>query len=147
MPKPGNPWSATQVAASWRRFIGPAALVVTMGCEQRDRFTFPTQNDGIGPVTLIDQPAQGDTVVDAGPLFFLNGRSLDTNGVDTVYFLVAGGNQGFPPLIPSPPSDTVRFGLPVSTAGRSGEKIEVQVYGVDADQNRGAAAVRQITIR
>jgi hypothetical protein len=147
MPRSGNSRSVSQIASPWRVWISPVTLVAILGCGQRDRFVFPTQSDGIGPVTIIEQPAQGDTTIDAGPPFFLNGRTLDTNGVDTVYFLVTGGNQGFPPLIPSPPSDTVRFGLPVSTAGHSGETVEVQVFGVDADQNRGAPAVRQIKIR
>ena len=147
MLKSGNSRFESSVAGPWHLWIALAAPLAIMGCGQRDRFTFPTQSDGIGPVTIIEQPARGDTVIDAGPPFFLNGRTLDSNGVDTVYFLVTGGNQGFPPLIPSPPSDTVRFGLPVSTAGHSGETVEIQVFGVDADQNRGAPAVRQITIR
>jgi hypothetical protein len=116
-------------------------------CAERDRLTFPNQSDGIGPVTLIDRPGEGDTTIDAGPTFFVNGRSIDRDGVDTVYFLVSGGNQGFPPLRPSPPADTARFGVPLSTNGRSGQAIQLQIYAVDGQGNQGAPATRQIIIR
>jgi hypothetical protein len=116
-------------------------------CSERERLTFPNQSDGIGPVTLIDQPGGSDTTIDAGPTFFVDGRAIDSNGVDTVYFLVAGGSQGFPPIHPSPPTDTVRFGLPISTSGRSGQAVELRVYGVDGQGNQGAPATRQIIIR
>lgn len=96
---------------------------------------------------MIDQPSGSDTTIDAGPTFFVNGRSIDTDGVDTVYFLVAGGSQGFPPVRPTPPTDTVRFGVPLSTNGRSGQAIELQVYAVDRQGNQGAPASRQIIIR
>jgi hypothetical protein len=118
-----------------------------MACAERERLTFPNQSDGIGPVTLIDQPGGSDTTIDAGPTFFVNGRAIDSDGVDTVYFLVAGGSQGFPPIHPSPRADTVRFGLPISTSGRSGQAVELQVYGVDRQGNQGAPASRQIIIR
>jgi hypothetical protein len=124
-----------------------SVIGLVAACAERDRLTFPNQSDGIGPVTLIDHPGQVDTTIDAGPPFIVNGRSIDTNGVDTVYFLVSGGNQGFPPLRPSPPVDTVRFGVPLSTNGRSGQAIELQVYAVDGQGNQGAPATRQIIIR
>jgi hypothetical protein len=120
---------------------------VATACAQRDRLTFPSQSDGIGPVTLIDQPGGSDTTVNAGPAFFVDGRSIDTDGVDTVYFLVAGGSQEIPPLQPSRATDTVRFGVPLSTSGRSGQVIELQVYAVDRQGNQGAPASRQIIIR
>jgi hypothetical protein len=116
-------------------------------CGERDRLTFPNQSDGIGPVTLIDRPAQADTTIDAGPTFLVNGRTIDPDGVDTVYFLVAGGSQGFPPIRPDPPADTVRFGVPLSTSGRSGQAIELRIYAVDRQGNQGAPASRQIIIR
>lgn len=120
---------------------------VAAACAERDRLTFPNQSDGLGPVTLIDQPGGSDTTIDAGATFFVNGRSIDSDGVDTVYFLVAGGSQGFPPIHPSPQADTVRFGLPISTNGRSGQAVELQVYGVDGQGNQGPPASRQIIIR
>jgi hypothetical protein len=120
---------------------------VAAGCNERDRLTFPGTGDGIGPVTLIDQPIMSDTTVDAGPNFFVNGRTIDSDGVDTVYFLVAQGNQGFPPFVPRPAADTVRFGLPINTAGLAGDTIQVQIHGVDSHGNRGADAVRRVFVR
>jgi hypothetical protein len=131
----------------WWSLIVAGAIAFAGACAERDRLTFPNQSDGIGPVTLIDQPGGSDTTIDAGPTFFVNGRTIDSDGVDTVYFLVAGGSQGFPPLRPAPPADTVRFGVPLSTSGRSGQAIQLQVYAVDRQGNQGAPASRQIIIR
>jgi hypothetical protein len=122
-------------------------VVLAIGCNERDRLTFPSAGDGLGPVTLIDQPSGIDTTVDAGTEFFVNGRTIDPDGVQTVNFLVTGGSQGFPPIQPSQPRDTVRFGLPLRTAGYSGLTLEVQVYGVDAHGDQGLAALRRIAVR
>ena len=147
MSKRGKPrWASRLAVGSWVLIV-PGVVAVLTGCAERDRLTFPNQSDGIGPVTLIDQPGGSDTTVDAGPTFFVNGRSIDTTGVDTVYFLVTGGNQGFPPIHPSARTDTVRFGVPISTSGRSGQAVDLQVYGVDRDGNQGGPAARQIIIR
>ena len=147
MSKRGKPrWPGRLAVGSWLLIVPGAGALVT-GCAERDRLTFPNQSDGIGPVTVIDQPAGGDTTIDAGPPFFVNGRSIDSDGVDTVRFLVAGGNQGFPPLHPSSRTDTVRFGVPISTNGRSGQAVQFQVYGVDREGNQGGTAFRQIIIR
>ncbi|MGH7509277.1 MAG: hypothetical protein ACREMZ_07375 [Gemmatimonadales bacterium] len=122
-------------------------LVFGTGCDERDRLTFPSPGDGAGPVTTIDQPDGPDTTVSAGPDFFVNGRTMDPDGVDTVYFLVIGGNQNFNPFHPDPPAESVRFGLPITTTGHSGETFTVQIYGVDPLGNRGDVATRQIHIR
>jgi hypothetical protein len=124
--------------------LGVSALAT--GCEERDRLTFPDPGDGIGPVTTFDQPTQGDTTVSAGPDFFVHGRTIDPDGVDTVYFLVTGGTDHIPPFRPSPPTDTVRFGLLIRTSGLAGETVLVQVHGVDAHGNQGAASLRQIMV-
>jgi hypothetical protein len=132
----------------WGRATGVAticAVVLLAGCEERDRLTFPTPSDGIGPVTMIDQPNGADTTVFAGAEFFVNGKTIDPDGVDTVYFLVSG-NQGFAPFVPRPVTDTVRFGLPITTSGLSGETILVQVHGVDSQGNHGGTSVRQIFV-
>jgi hypothetical protein len=134
-------------AAGLGCLIVTAVIGVATACAERDRLTFPNQADGIGPVTLIDQPGGSDTTIDAGSTFFVTGRSIDTDGVDTVYFLVTGGSQGFPPFHPSPATDTVRFGVPISTSGRSGQAVELEVYGVDRQGNQGGPASRQIIIR
>jgi len=122
-----------------------AVALLTGGCEERDRLTFPTPGDGVGPVTMIDQPTGSDTTVPAGPEFFVNGRTIDPDGVDTVYFLVTG-NQNFNPFRPNPPTDTVRFGLPITTSGHAGDTILVQIFGVDSEGNRGSTSTRQIAV-
>ncbi len=147
MPKKAEPGriGATR-GLRWARLA--AVLVVLAGaCQERDRLTFPDPGDGIGPVTMIDQPNASDTTVDAGADFLVNGRTVDPDGVDTVYFLVIGGNQNFNPFRPSPPADTVRWGLPLSTTGRSGSTITVQIYGVDLQGNQGAPSTRQVIVR
>lgn len=120
-------------------------LAFVAACEERDRLTFPSPSDGVGPVTMIDQPNGSDTTVSAGPFFFVNGRTIDPDGVDTVYFLVSGG-QSFQPFRPSPPSDTVRFGLPITTSGFVGDTIVVQIHGVDSEGNRGGTSSRRIFV-
>jgi hypothetical protein len=147
MPKKAKP---RRIFASWgrrRAWLGPVLVVLAPACQERDRLTFPEPGDGIGPVTMIDQPNGSDTTVDAGADFFVNGRTVDPDGVDTVYFLVIGGNQNFNPFRPSPPADTVRWGLPLSTTGRSGSTITVQIHGVDSQGNQGAPSTRQVIVR
>jgi hypothetical protein len=119
------------------------------GCSERDRLTFPSDpgpGDGIGPVTMIDQPLGADTIVPAGPGVFVNGRTIDSSGVDTVYFLVIGGSDNFSPFRPNPPSDTVRWGLPITTINNDGDTIVVRVFGVDGQGNHGSIASRRIIV-
>ena len=134
-----------------RSFLRCAAtmsmMLLAAGCEERERLTFPTPSDGQGPVTAIDRPNGADTTVSAGPDFVVNGRTVDEDGVDSVYFFVIGGNQNFHPLHPSPPTTRVTFGIPLTTFGHSGETFLVQVYGVDALGNQGRTSTRQIHIQ
>ncbi|MEA2712837.1 MAG: hypothetical protein QOK27_798 [Gemmatimonadales bacterium] len=147
MPKKAEPGRIFAPRGRRRARLAAVLVVLVAACQERDRLTFPDPGDGIGPVTMIDQPNGSDTTVDAGPDFFVNGRTVDPDGVDTVYFLVTGGNQNFNPFRPSPPADTVRWGLPISTTGRSGSTITVQVHGVDLQGNQGAQSVRQVIVR
>lgn len=123
------------------------AMALGTGCDERERLIFPPTLDGIGPDTRIDQPERRDTTISAGPIFFVNGTTSDLDGVDTVYFFVIGANQGFPPIIPNPVRTEVRFGVPLTTAGRSGETWEVQIYGVDVLGNPGDTTTRQIHVQ
>ena len=128
--------------------LGAASLMVLgTGCDDRERITFPTPSDGIGPVTTIDQPNGADTTIFPGGLFSVNGSTVDPDGVDTVYFFVIGGNQNYSPFSPQPTQTTVRFGLPLTTFGHSGETFQIQVYGVDVLGNRGGTSTRLIHIR
>ena len=123
--------------------------MVLGACSERDRLTFPSDpstGDGIGPITTIDQPNVADTIVPAGPDLFVNGRTVDVDGVDTVHFLVIGGSDNFTPFRPNPPSDTVRFGLPITTNGNQGDTILVRIYGVDGNGNSGGAVSRRIIV-
>jgi hypothetical protein len=74
----------------------------------------------------------------------LNGRTIDADGVDTVYLVVVGGNESFQPFAIR--RDTVRFGVHISTTGMAGKTMLVLVYGTDQLGNRGDTAVRRVTV-
>lgn len=135
-------------ARAIRQAIRWSALALAAGCGQRERPTFPTENPGnsAGPVTEILQPEMSDTTVVEGDLVFVDGRSSDPDGVDTVYFEVGGIDQSFPPL-KGGGADTVPFGLQLSTLGHTGVTATVRVYAVDLLGDRGSAVTRQILIR
>jgi hypothetical protein len=120
-------------------------LLLLIGCSERERLTFPNPGDQIGPVTTIDRPGIAETTVTAGPDFVVNGRTADPDGVDTVRFLVSGSGDHFAPFIGG--GDSVRFGLPLSTAGHQGDTLDLEVYGVDAEGNRGASAFRRLLVK
>jgi hypothetical protein len=126
-----------------------AALIAVLGtgCDERERLTFETPSDGAGPVTTIDQPNGADTTISQNSEFFVEGASVDPDGIDTVYFLVIGGSHNFSPFSPKPTQTTVRFGIPLATSGHFGETFEVQVYAVDVFGNRGETSTRLIHIR
>ncbi len=133
---------------SWQGALGVlATIVLGAGCDERERLTFPTVNDGLGPVTTIEQPELTDTTVSPGAVVSVVGATVDQDGVDTVHFLVGGGNNNFPPFSPQQPETTIRFSLPLVTSGFSGSTFEVQIYGVDALGNRGGTSTRLIHIR
>ncbi len=128
-------------------FIAATVIGLGTGCDERERLTFPAPSDGVGPVTSIDQPNQADTTIPAGADFFVNGTTVDSDGVDTVYFSVVGTNQNFSPFSPNPTQTTVRFGIPLTTIGNSGESIQIQIHGVDVLGNRGNTSTRQIHVQ
>src|SRR4051794_34253117 len=111
----GKPRTRSRLRGSAKGVVSLVLGALAIGCEERDRLTFPSPGDGVGPVTIIDRPNRGDTTVQAGPDYFVNGRTIDPDGVDTVYFLVTGGNQNFQPFVLRPPRDTFTFGLPITT--------------------------------
>ncbi|HSB53330.1 MAG TPA: hypothetical protein VLD58_03205 [Gemmatimonadales bacterium] len=116
-------------------------------CNTRDRPTFPTGGgggDSTGPVTTIDEPGQ-DTTVTAGPGVFVNGRSTDADGLDTVYVETEGGVTTFSPFVR--PSSPFRFGLPITTNGLAGHTITVRIFATDRNGNRGDTATRQLTVQ
>lgn len=126
-----------------------AVRVVTalgvVGCNTRDRLTFPTPGPpGSGPQTIIDRPS-GDTTVDAGPGFEAAGYTRDSNGVDTVYFETEGGVTSFPPLVGG--GDSVRYVLPLTTNGQEGQMITLRIFGTDVFGVRGDTAIRHITVQ
>ena len=147
MSKKAEPGQIRAPRGRRRARLAAVLVVLAAACQERDRLTFPDPGDGIGPVTTIDRPNGSDTTVDAGADFLVNGRTVDPDGVDTVYFLVIGGNQNFNPFRPSPTADTVSWGLPLSTTGRSGSTITVRVYGVDLQGNQGVPSTRQVIVR
>ena len=129
------------------RAIRWLALALLLGCDERERliFTDTGPDDGLGPVTTIDQPAGTDTSVVAGGFVLVSGRSIDSSGVDTVYVELEGADQAFPPTVGNR-ADTVSFGFPISTAGAAGTSILVRVYAVDAFGNRGANVTRRLLV-
>ena len=136
------------VSPRWQSaLVALVTIALGSGCDERERLTFPTPSDGVGPVTFIDQPNGADTTVFAGALFSVQGSTTDQDGVDTVYFFVTGAGQGFSPFTPEVAQTTVRFSLPLATFGYSGQTFEVQVYGVDALGNRGGTSTRLIHVR
>jgi hypothetical protein len=122
-----------------------AAAALILGCSERDRLTFPTSVDGLGPAVTITDPGQDTTVV-AGPAALVTGRVVDQDGIDTVYFDVQGGVSSFSPFIANG-DDTVNFQLPITTNGLSGTTITVAVSGVNLAGLVGDTALRQITIQ
>ena len=123
-----------------------AVMAAGGGCNTRDRLTFPGGGgtDQVGPSTIIDEPSR-DTTVIAGPGVFVNGRTVDDAGIDTVYFETEGGITSFAPFIGG--GTSVRFGLPITTNQQSGETITVRVFGTDRLGNRGDTAIRRITVQ
>ena len=93
-----------------------------------------TANDtGLGPM-----------LGDAGPGMPLTGKTIDPDGVDTVYLVVLGGNETFQPFIIR--RDTARFGVHITTSGMAGRTMLVLVYGTDQLGNRGDTAIRRVTV-
>jgi hypothetical protein len=129
-----------------KRAILLVAFTLLLGCDERERLTFPNDQPGDdeGPVTTITTPS-ADSFLTEGDAFILDGRSVDRDGVDTVYFEVFGTGQAFVPL-EGGGEDTVTFGIPIPTIGLSGTTVIVRVRAVDRVGNEGLAAVRQLTI-
>lgn len=133
-------------AAFW--LLGGASVAAgASGCQERERLTFPSPGDSVGPVTTIDQPNGADTTVFGGSDLSINGRTVDPDGVDTVYFFVIGGNQNYQPHHTNPVKDTVTFGIPITTFGHAGQTITIQIYGVDTQGNQGGTSTRQIHVQ
>ncbi len=133
-----------------KRMVRGAALgllTLLASCATRDRIGAPGPtgpSGGDGPATTIDVPAT-DTTVTAGPNFVVTGRTVDPDGVDTVYFETVGGLTTFPPFTGG--GDTVRFGLPLTTGGLVGDSILLRVFGTDRLGNRGDTATRWIRVQ
>lgn len=129
-----------------RRAFRWALLVALLGCGERERLTFPDENpgNGSGPITEITRPGS-DTVMTEGDLLFVQGRTYDVDGVDTVYFETGGANQGFAP-IEAEGDDTVSFLLQISTLNLGGRTVIVRVHGVDLLGEQGDFSIRQIRI-
>lgn len=121
------------------------ALVVG-ACAQRDRITTPTAPTGQGPQVTIEFPS-GDTLVAPGPALLVSGQVVGDNAIDTVYFDVTGGVSSFPPYVGDPGQDTVRFQLPLTTQGLSGDTMYVQVRAVDVVGLRGSSVQRRVIVQ
>jgi hypothetical protein len=133
-------WAMPRNASGW-----VIAALVLAACGERERLTFPSSGDGIGPVTEILTPAFDDSIIHEGDPFVLSGRASDFDGVDSVYFDIEGLAQGVPPLKASG-ADTTFFGVPISTAGHAGATVAVRIYAVDLLGQQGDPVSRQFRI-
>jgi hypothetical protein len=153
MPRPrgtSDSRSARRHGAGLLRTVGagPAIALLLSACSTRDRVTFPTQEtgDGFGPTTTITVPDRADTTVTEGDVFFVQGQTVDGDGVAAVFIELGGLDQAFTP-IDGQGADTVRFAIPLSTIGHLGDTAIVRVHGVDRVGDQGPPAIRQIFIR
>jgi hypothetical protein len=76
----------------------------------------------------------------------VQGRSIDPDGIDSVYIGIQGLNQNFDPIL-GQGRDTVAFAVPLSTISHSGATVFVQIYAVDLLGDRGMTVSRQIHIQ
>jgi hypothetical protein len=129
-----------------KRPFGLVLPLLLLACEERDRLTFPSEpGGGIGPVTTISDPSV-DTVLTAGVVYVVGGRTTDTDGIDSLYFEIGGTGQGFLPAAGHGEKE-VLFGLPIQTQGLSGATITVRVRAKDILGHEGDAVTRQLTIQ
>ena len=130
------------------RFAVRAGLICVAlfaACEERDRLLIPSPGDGLGPVTVIDQPG-GDTTITGGQAVVVAAYSRDPDGIDTIYFRTFGPGPSFQPHIPPEGTDSVRLGLPIGTSGLSKDTIIILIFATDLRGNRGDTATRELYI-
>jgi hypothetical protein len=144
---PGQPFGTLQ-APNWKRLLPVLGMVVAVGgCVERARIGFePDPEDSEGPNATIDVPETAEIHVPAGPTYDVSGRVTDADGVDTVYFELFGSPEQFQPYVPGEFDDTVRFSLPITTIGRSGNAVTILVFGTDREGLRGDTATRRVVI-
>jgi len=143
---PGHPFGSLQ-APNWKRLLPIMGIVaVAGGCLERARIGFEPDTDNEGPTATIDVPETAEITVPEGPLYDVAGRVADVDGVDTVYFELFGAPEQFQPHVPSSFDDTVRFSIPITTAGRSGNTVTILVFGTDLEGVRGDTATRRVVI-
>ena len=142
-----RPSFGTLQAPDWKRLLPALGVVAGLGgCVERARIGFEPETENRGPDTTIDVPETAEVRVPPGPLYNVQGRVADADGVDTVYFELFGAPEQFQPHVPPTFDDTVRFSIPISTAGRAGTAVTVLVFGTDLEGVRGDTSTRRIVI-
>jgi hypothetical protein len=117
-----------------------------LGCNTRDRLTFPDPGPtGGGPHTVIDRPLGDVKVSGDSAIFFVTGYSVDRDGLDSLYFETEGGLTSFQPEVVT--VDSLRFGLPLTTGGLAGDTIILRFFATDQLGNRGDTAIRRIVVQ
>jgi len=127
------------------KVVWAVLVALLLGCDERERLTFPNDpHDTVGPTSRIDPPSQ-DTTLTGGNSFVIGARAVDSSGVDTVYITVDGANLSYPPIA-ARGEDTISFAFTLPTGGLSGRTVTVGVYGVDIIGNPGTPVSRRLTI-
>jgi hypothetical protein len=124
-------------------------LALLLGCEERDRLIFDSDpDDDNGPTSQISNPSTDTTLTaqDARSTFTVEARTVDPNGVDTVFIEVTPTTLSYPP-IHAGGADTVTFGFTLPLGNLVGQTITVGVFGVDVIGNVGLIVARELTIQ
>ena len=123
-------------------------LAMAIGCDTRDRLTFPTEDPGAprGPLTAIIRPLASDTVVTPGDVIEVRGRTTDPDGVDTIYFELDGVNFSLSAIV-AQGLDTVEFAFELETDNFVGDTAVLRVFGVDLPGSQGDFVSRRFRFR
>lgn len=127
--------------------LSALAVVVLAGCSERARLLFDPGSSETGPIVFIDSPETGSVIVPAGPFASVIGRAIDPDGVDSLYVIVVGGSDHFGTIMPDAPTDTLRFTLPITTAGHKGDTLIVLVFATDVTGARSDTAAATLFVQ
>ena len=131
-----------------RRSMWWLLLAMAVGCDQRERLTFPSDvpEAPLGPISIITRPLATDTIVTQGDVIEVRGLTTDPDGVDSVYFELDGVNFELSP-IDAQGLDTLDFAFELSTNNFVGDSAVLRVFGVDVLGSQGDFVSRRFRLR